>query len=319
VFIGEVRRRVSNGGRVDGRTARSCSRWPTRPRVDPEVEAPQRCVHRHRAAARIPETDQQTCSRSRAFFQVRRRARSAPQRGDEAALPTTRSPGLIPTASRTPGHVIPSGSTPGRAGRCLTRVDDAARAEASAAIAQGIAVRAPRSASQREVERVHAVRVALWPGTIKGSRVHCGPRRRRARAAARRAVMTGTQWMARCCVTASQPITLPLSPNPTARRSAADVGRAGRDGALLADRYASGVPRRWSRKRSPTAAVSTRRCWAPVRADHPSLQDISVALPPVGAAYTPGRNGIGQGARTRRLRRLSARWVAQGLADRAIA
>lgn len=135
------------------------------------------------------------------------------------------------------------------------------------------------------------------------------------------AVMTGPQWdepLARDGIT---PITLPLLPEPDGetfsqrlwtRQAAmapliADDLRAWGADAVVADTltHCGGF-----------AAALMGRPWAELVVH--LLQDLSVALPPVGGGFTPGRTPAGK-ARDAALRWFTARSIAQGKADRAVA
>ena len=135
------------------------------------------------------------------------------------------------------------------------------------------------------------------------------------------AVMTGPRWDAPLIRDGLTPITLPLLPEPDGETFSQRMWtRQAAMAPLIADDL-----RAWGAE--AVVADTLTHCggfaaallglpWAELIIH--LLQDISVALPPVGAGFTPGRTPLGK-ARDAALRRLSARSVAQGLADRAIA
>ncbi|HVU72406.1 MAG TPA: glycosyl transferase, partial [Mycobacteriales bacterium] len=135
------------------------------------------------------------------------------------------------------------------------------------------------------------------------------------------AVMTGPQWDAPLIRDGITPITLPLLPEPDgetfsqrlwsrqaamAPLIASDLTAWGAD-AVVADTltHCGGF-----------AAALMGKPWGELVVH--LLQDLSVALPPVGGGFTPGRTPLGKG-RDAALRWFSARSVAQGKADRAAA
>jgi UDP:flavonoid glycosyltransferase YjiC (YdhE family) len=133
------------------------------------------------------------------------------------------------------------------------------------------------------------------------------------------AVMTGPQWDRPLVRDGLTPIALPLLPEP--------------DGETFSERM-------WSRQAAMAPLIAEDlRAWGAdsVVADTLThcggfaaallglpwaelivhlLQDLSVALPPVGGGFTPGRGPVGK-ARDAALRWLTARSIAQGQADRA--
>lgn len=135
------------------------------------------------------------------------------------------------------------------------------------------------------------------------------------------AVMTGPQWDAPLVRDGITPIALPLLPEPEGETFSQRMWtRQAAMAPLIADDL-----RAWGAE--AVVADTLTHCggfaaallglpWAELIIH--LLQDISVVLPPVGAGFTPGRTPFGR-TRDAVLRRLSARSVAQGLADRAIA